>query len=105
MPLNPTRRGLLALEHDLADLAVLALLGVVGGGIDVLEPEAAVLGLLGDRINVFGAALTAPVVGDPLDLLVADERGVDPLDRVGVGLEQHIALAQQLLGALLAEAG
>ena len=69
----------------------------------VVEPEAAVFGLFGDRIDVVGLALHPPGFGDALDLLVADERAVDAADRIGVRLVEHVALAQQLLGALFAQ--
>jgi hypothetical protein len=45
------------------------------------------------------------VIGHALHFLVADEGAVDALDRVGVGLVEHVALAQQLFGALLAQDG
>ena len=103
LTLDPARAGFLAFEHELADLAVLAFLRrVAGGGVEVVEAEAAVLGFFGNRIDIGGHALAAPVIGHPFDFLVADERAVDPHDRLGVGLVEHVALAQQLLGALLA---
>ena len=40
---------------------------------------------------------------DVLDLVVADERSVDALDAAAAGHEEHVALAEELLGALLAE--
>jgi hypothetical protein len=86
LALEPRARGLLVLEHDLARLAVLALLGVVARGELVVEPEHVVLGLLGHRIDVSGRALAAPVGGDALDLLVADERAVDALERAAARL-------------------
>src|SRR5262245_13473509 len=73
LALQPAGAGFLAFEHQLADLAVLAFLGGVAGGVDVVEAETAVLGFLGDRIDVFGAALLAPEFGDALDFLVAYE--------------------------------
>ncbi len=45
------------------------------------------------------------MIGDPLDLLVGNERPMDADHRPGVGLVEHVALAQQLLGALFAQDG
>ena len=42
---------------------------------------------------------------DPLDLGVGDERPVDAADAAAAGHVEHVALAEQLLGALLAEDG
>ena len=98
LALEPGSARLLVLEHDLAGLAVLALLGVVGGGEIVVEAEEAILGLLGDRVDIFRLALRAPVLRHALDFLVADEGAVDALQGPGAGLVEHIALAEQLLG-------
>src|SRR5690606_36134105 len=104
LPLQPRTRCLLRFEHDLAGLAVLAFLWVVAGGELLIEAEeAAFLGLLGHRIDVFRGALAAPVLGDAFDFLVADERPVHAAQRAGARLVEHVALAQQLLGALLAQ--
>ena len=42
---------------------------------------------------------------DLLDLLVGDERAVHAADAAAAGHVEHVALAEQLLGALLAEDG
>src|SRR5690606_15517368 len=103
LTLEPRSAGLLSLEHDRARLAVLALLGAVAGGQFVVEPEETVLGFLGDRIDVFGLSLAAPVLGDAFDFLVAHEGPVHPAQRARARLVEHVALAEQLLGALLAQ--
>ena len=43
------------------------------------------------------------MLGDRAHFLVADERAVDADDLLAAGHVEHVALAQQLLGALLAE--
>ena len=45
------------------------------------------------------------MVGDRAHLLVGDERAVDAGDLLAAGHVEHVALAEQLLGALLAEDG
>src|SRR5687767_3297637 len=93
LALEPRSARLLRLEYDLAGLAVLALLGIVARGELVLVGEETVLGLLGDRIDVFGRALAAPVLGDTLDLFIADERPVHAAQRAARRLVEHVALA------------
>ena len=43
------------------------------------------------------------MIGDRADLVVADERAVDAQDLLAAGHVEHVALAEQLLGALLAK--
>src|SRR5437868_4515645 len=57
-------RGLLALGDDLNRLAVELGLGIVLAGWLAVEQIAAVLGLLGDGLDIFGRALSAPMFGD-----------------------------------------
>jgi hypothetical protein len=64
LALEPAGRGLLAFEHDLAGLAVLAFFRIVRAAVEIVEAEAAVFRLLGDRIDIFGLALRAPEIGD-----------------------------------------
>src|SRR3546814_4566565 len=45
------------------------------------------------------------MVGDRLHFLVGDERPVDARDLLAAGHVEHVALAQQLLGALFAQDG
>src|SRR3546814_1527547 len=80
------------------------LFGRILAGRRAVEREA-VLGLLGDRLDVIGAPLRAPMVGDRLHFLVGDERPVDARDLLAAGHVEHVALAQQLLGALFAQDG
>src|SRR6476646_9882910 len=70
-------RGLLALGDDLDRLAVELGLGVVLASRLAIEQIAAVLGLLGDRLDIIRGALLAPMLGDRADFLVADEGPVD----------------------------
>src|SRR6476469_337524 len=67
-------RGLLALGDDLDRLAVKLRLGIVLAGRLAVEQIAAVLRLLGHRLDIFGRALLAPMLGDRAHFLVADER-------------------------------
>src|SRR3546814_16689587 len=67
------------------------------------EDRAAVLRLLGDRHIIFGRALAAPMVGNGAHLLVGDEGAVDAGDLLAAGHIEHVALAEELLRALLAE--
>ncbi len=67
------------------------------------KPKPPILGLLGHGVDIFGLALAAPVLGHGFHFLVGHERPVDADQRAGVGLVEHVALAQQLLGALLAQ--
>src|SRR3546814_13670322 len=69
--------------------------GRILAGRRAVEREA-VLGLLGDRLDVIGAPLRAPMVGDRLHFLVGDERPVDARDLLAAGHVEHVALAQQL---------
>src|SRR3954464_10995888 len=98
-------RGLLALRYRLHRLAVELRLGIVLAGRLTLEHVAAVLRFLGDRLDIFGPALRLPEFGDGANLLVGDERAVDPGDLLAAGHVEHVALAEQLLGALLTEDG
>ena len=79
LPLQPAGRRLLALRDDLDRLAEFLFLGAVVADRRTVQREA-VLGFLGDRLDVFWLALRAPVVGDRLDLIVADEGPVDADD-------------------------
>jgi hypothetical protein len=45
------------------------------------------------------------MIDDQFDLFIGHERPVDALDAAAAGHEQHVALAKQLLAALLAENG
>src|SRR5205085_3388800 len=96
-------RGFLALGDDLDRLAVKLGFGVVLAGRLAVEQIAAVLGLLGDRLDIVGRALPAPMLGDGTDLLVADEGSVNADDLLAARHVEHVALAEQLLGALLAK--
>src|SRR3546814_13862733 len=55
--------------------------------------------------TLFRSPLRAPMVGDRLHFLVGDERPVDARDLLAAGHVEHVALAQQLLGALFAQDG
>src|SRR4249919_3109903 len=60
LPLQVGGRGLLALGDDLYRLAEHLRLGIVLADRLAVEDIAAVLGLLGDRLDIFGMALAAP---------------------------------------------
>src|SRR3546814_9948881 len=70
LPLQPARRGLLAFGDDLAGLRIHAVFGAVAAGGGALHRKAAVLGVLGDAVDIVGAALTLPVIGDRAPLVV-----------------------------------
>ena len=80
LALDIAGRGLLALGDDLDRLAVKLGLGVVLLRRLAVEQIAAVLGLLGNRLNIIGDPLLAPVIGDRADLVIADKRAVDAQD-------------------------
>src|SRR3954449_12309936 len=103
LPLEVGRRGLLALGDDLDRLAVELGLRVVLAGRLAVEQVAAVLGFLGDGLDIIGRALLAPMLSNRAHLLVRNERTVDSDDLLAARHVEHVALAQQLLGALLAE--
>ena len=63
----------------------------------------AVLVLDRDRVEIFRRALLLEMGDDLLDLVVRDERPVDARDTPAAGHVQHVALAEQLLRALLAQ--
>src|SRR5947209_3138948 len=100
LPLEVGGRRLLALGDNLDCLAIELGLGVVLAGRLTIEQIAAILRLLGDRLDIVGSALPAPMLGDRADLLVGDERAVDANDLLAAGHVEHVALAEQLLGAL-----
>ena len=56
-----------------------------------------------DGVEVLGPALSLEVGDHVLDLVVGAERSVDAGDAPAAGHEEHVALAQQLLGAHLAQ--
>jgi hypothetical protein len=63
-----------------------------------------VLDLLQQVLAHLGLALRAPEVGDRRDLRLVDVRALDALElRRADGREEHVALAQQRLGAVLVE--
>src|SRR6478735_8272209 len=56
-------RGFLAFGDDLDRLAIQLRLGIVFAGRLAVEQVATVLGLLGDRLDIVGRALLAPMFG------------------------------------------
>src|SRR5436190_19937208 len=105
LALEVAGRGLLALGDDLDRLAVELGLGIVFADRLAVEQIAAVLGLFGHRVDIVGMTLLAPMVGDGADLLIADEGAMNADDLLAAGHVEHVALAEQLFGALLAEDG
>src|SRR5204863_8647788 len=56
------------------------------------------------RLVELGLALAGPVADDPRDLVLGDEGALDPLQARGADrTEQHVALAEEALGAALVE--
>src|SRR3546814_15430878 len=52
LPLQPARRSLLAFGDDLAGLGIHAVFGAVAAGGGALHRKAAVLGVLGDAVDI-----------------------------------------------------
>src|SRR4029079_15209997 len=104
--LQHRRRAELVAHHQLHRLTQqrLVLVVVAAGGAEHASPTAAVF-LTFHAADVHDLGCLAPPVGDPLaPLFLADERALDSLRHVGVaGKQQHVALADQLLGAWLIE--
>src|SRR5471032_3127028 len=84
------------------ELVALALLAALAR-----QAEAALfaLGIVGDAFDVGRRALRPEMTHDILDLGVADEGAVHARDLAAAGHVEHVALAQQLFAALLAENG
>ena len=71
--------------------------------IDIVESDGRVLG---EHVGeIFGPALRLKMSHDLLDLGVRDEGSVHARDASAARHEQHVALAEQLFGALLAQDG
>src|SRR3954466_5208667 len=98
-------RSLLALGDDLDGLAEHLRLGIVLADRLAVEDVAAILRLFGDRLDIIRMTLPAPEIGHLAHLLVGDEGAVDARDLLAARHVEHVALAEQLLGALLAENG
>src|SRR5665213_2888787 len=99
--LHEARRGL-AITADQRDRLVVervAGIAAVAAGIDVER----CLDVLGDLVEIDRLAVALEEGDDVLDLLVADERPVDAGDAAAAGHVEHVAAAEQLLGAALAE--
>src|SRR5262249_29946693 len=105
--LHIARGHLLVAQNDLDRVIVevvarAALEATLAGAI---AATAFVLGLLGDAIDIFGCALGLEMANDLLDLVLGDEGRVKAADAPAAGHVEHVALTEQLLGALLAENG
>ena len=59
--------------------------------------------VLGDRVEIVGHALLLQVADHILDFLVGDEGAMQAQDTAAAGHVEHVALAEQLLGALFAQ--
>src|SRR5205809_365206 len=102
---NSRRRGR---QRRIAPPATLAeryafVLAALTGDLLVIVGVDLVVG--GDRIEVFRRPLRLEVTDHLLDLVVGDEGAVDALDAAAAHHVEHVALAEELLGALLAEDG
>ncbi len=98
-------RGLLVLQHDVDGLVVklvarAGIIAVAGGAVGV---ELFVLG--SDRIEIVGRALALEMPHHILDFDVGNERAVQAPDAAAAGHVEHVAIAEQLFGALLTENG
>src|SRR6476659_2007369 len=105
--LNVAGRGLAIAQDDLHGLLVeiTALRLAHAGGI---EDRIAVLVLLlgrGDGFEILWRALRLEVPDDLFDLLVGAKRAVNTADASAAGHVEHVALAKELLGTLLAQNG
>ena len=104
LTLNPARRCLLAFKHDLARLAILRVFFVVVAAHSA-KVETAIFGFFGHRLNLFGLPLAAPMVCHAADFIIGNKWTMDTRQPATARHIQHVALAQQLLGALFAQYG
>src|SRR5262245_54015361 len=100
--LHIARRHLLVAQNDLDGLIIeliarAALEAALAGAV---ATTAFLLGLLGDALDIFGRALGLEMANDLLDLVLGDEGRVKTADAAAAGHVEHVALAEQLLGAL-----
>ena len=72
-------------------------------GIGILSID--LIRLFGDRVEIFWRALGLEEAHHILDFMVGHKGAVDAADAAARRHVQHVALAQQLLGALLAQDG
>src|SRR5579884_3900811 len=96
-------RCLLALGNDLDGLAIKLCLCIVLAARLPVEQVAAVFRLLGDRLNIIRSTLLAPMFSNGSDLFVAHEWAMHSDYLLAAWHVEHVALAEQLLGALLAK--
>ena len=100
MALNEAGRGLALRRHErhgpVVERILLRVLADPGGGR---------FGLLGDALDIVRPPGGAQEVGHPLDLGIAHEGPVYPRHATAGAEIEHVALAQQLLGAGVAEDG
>src|SRR5499433_1152697 len=105
--LDVAGRGFTVAHDDLHRLLVeVAALGLAHAG--SVEDRIAVLVLVvrrGDGLEVLRRALRFEMAHDLLDLLVRAKRSMYAADASATGHVEHVALAEQLLGTLLAQNG
>src|SRR5579864_7097355 len=103
--LDETSRGL-ALAGDERDRLIVEL--VAGAAIVVIaaKAEAAAFGgVLGDILDIVGLGPGLERRDDALDLFVGDKGAMDASNAAAAGHVEHVATAEELLGAALAENG
>src|SRR5580704_7629222 len=100
-------RSLAVAGHDLHRLLIeIAALGAAHRGSVEDRIAELVLGVFGgNRFEIFRHPLRLQMTHDALDLLVGNERSMHAADAAAADHVEHVALAEQLLGALLAENG
>ena len=105
LPLEPACRGLLIFEHELTGPAEQLRIRAVIAQIDAIERETAFLRLFCDGGDIVGLALGAPMIGNGAHFVVGHERAMDTHQALAAMHVEHVALAKQLLSALLAKDG
>src|SRR5690606_10807225 len=105
-PLDIGGGGLLVGEHDMDGLVVKLVAGAgIGIPAAIGAKFAALLVILDDRIEIIGRTLALEMSDHGLDLGVGDEGAVQALGAAARGHVEHVAIAQELLGPLLAQNG
>src|SRR6185312_15273844 len=103
-PLDIAGRGLSVPEHDGHGLVVELVAGLAVF-LSALAVLVLVVVLFGDGFEIGGHALLLEVTHYLLHLVVGHQRAVHAHDPATARHIEHVALAEQLLGALLAENG
>ena len=102
LTLNPTCRGLLAFEYNLARLAILRIFFAVIAA-HAAKVETAVFGLFCHSLNIFWLSLTAPMVGNATHFIIGDKGPMNTRQSATTCHIEHVALTQQLFCTLFAK--